>query len=313
MNGLRLYFKTLTNLRSVNYEGQRYIKRWVAPTHVEITRRKKRLPPQPEPKRSNFVEWNRDAEIFAFNERLKEKFEVNKLEEALTHKSYILQEEHRQREIGISDPKLDIQHNEALIKSGKEFTSEVIKTYLSESLPRVPHSGIMAFHDYLMSEKILATASSHIGTKELILTAEHPVSNETLANTFLALVAALAECVDVNHATKFVRDFLIVGLAEKDLSEIWCLSEPLKVLNSILSKENRPLVEPRIIAQAGKNTLLSAYHIAVYSDKQFLGSGFGQTIQEAKETAATNALCRKFGLLDSSPPIRFDKEIDMSV
>lgn len=102
---------------------------------------------------------------------------------------------------------------------------------------------------------------------------EHPVAEKTLANTFFALVATLAESVDTNHAANFVRDFLIVILAEKDLTEIWNPSEPVKILNDVLHKQNRASAEPRLIGQAGQNTLLAVYNVAMYSDKKFLGSG----------------------------------------
>lgn len=96
---------------------------------------------------------------------------------------------------------------------------------------------------------------------------------KTLADTFLALTAALADSVDIKHAGNFVRDFLIVILAEKDLTEIWNPSQPVEMLNDVLCKQNRSPVEPRLIAHAGQHTLLVAYHVAMYSDKQFLGSG----------------------------------------
>jgi len=99
------------------------------------------------------------------------------------------------------------------------------------------------------------------------------VTQKTLADTFLALVTALAESVDVNHAANFVRDFLIVILAEKDLTEIWNPARPVELLNDVLQKQNKSPAEPRLIAQAGQNTLLVTYHVAMYSDKQFLGSG----------------------------------------
>ncbi|KZC04619.1 PREDICTED: 39S ribosomal protein L44, mitochondrial [Dufourea novaeangliae] len=313
MNRLRLCFNSLANVKSVNYESCRHVKRWVYPTLEEINRRRKRLPPQPEPKRSAFIEWNRDAELYAFNQRLSENFETEKLNQALTHRSYIIREEDKQRQMGIKDPKLEIQHNEDFIKKGREITSKVVKNYLNKYLPRVPEPGIIAFHEYLMSQEILATASLHLGTKDIILSSEHPVKEETLAKTFLALVAALAESVTNDHASVFVQDFLIVGLATKDLREIWQPSEPFDMLNSIVSVEKNTFVEPRIIGHAGKNTLLSAYQIAVYSNKQFLGSGFGQTIKEAKNVAAMNALCRMFGLIDSSQPLRFDQTVNLSV
>ena len=94
-----------------------------------------------------------------------------------------------------------------------------------------------------------------------------------MADTFLALIGALAESVDANHAANFVKDFLIVILAEKDLTEIWNPAEPVKILNDILRKQNRSPTEPRLIGQTGQNTLLVAYHVGMYSDKEFLGSG----------------------------------------
>lgn len=313
MNVLRSCVKTIIlnkEVCSLNYQGQRYIKRWVAPTQREITNRKKRIPQQ-EPKRNTFLDWNRSAEIYAFNTRLTEKFNVDKLEQAFTHRSYVIQEEQRQREIGIEEPKLDIQDNADLIMKGEKLTSEIVQNYLTQALPRVPENIIISLHDYLLSEEILAKASSHIGTKDIILTEEHPVMDKTLADTFLALVAALAESVDANHAANFVKDFLIVILAEKDLTEIWNPAQPVEILNDVLQKQNRSLAEPRLIGQAGQSTLLVVYHVAMYSDKEFLGSGFGQTIQEAKNVAAINVLSRMFGLLDSSKPVRVNKTINI--
>lgn len=99
------------------------------------------------------------------------------------------------------------------------------------------------------------------------------MAQKTLADTFFALTAALAESVDANHAGIFVRDFLIVTLAEKDLTEIWNPSQPCEILDNVLRKQNRPLAEPRLIRHAGQNTLLTVYHIGMYSNKEFLGSG----------------------------------------
>ncbi|XP_076630806.1 mitochondrial ribosomal protein L44 [Colletes latitarsis] len=312
MNKLRLCFNNLASIKPANYEGCRFIKRWVSPTQRSLTKRKRESPPQPEPRRSNFIDWNRDAEIYAFNRRLSENFTTEILEQALTHKSYIFEEERRQKAIGIEKPEFDILHNEDLIETGRNLTSKVVKNYLSKSLPRLPEDGITAIHDYLMSQEILATASSHIGTKDLILSGEYPIAEETLAKTFLALVGALVVSVNEDHASTFIQDFLIVGLASKDLSEIWCPTEPFIMLNDIIFNETKAFVEPRLIRQAGKNTILSSYQIAVYSNKQFLGSGYGQTIKEAKDVAAINALCKMFGLLDSSQPLKFDRKIDVS-
>ncbi|CAL7949330.1 unnamed protein product [Xylocopa violacea] len=312
MNRLQLYFKTLACVKSVNYEGSRFIKRWVAPTQMAISKRKKKLPPQPSYKRSSFIEWNRNTEIYAFNQRLSEKFDTEKLNQAFIHKSYVVEEIKKQKQMGIEEPALDIEHNEEFIKKGREITSNVVKKYLSKHLPHIPEVGITAFHDYLMSEEILAKASLHIGTKDIILTNEHPVTQETLAQTFTALVGALAESVDVDHAAAFIQDFLIVGLADKDLTEIWCPAKPFEMLNDVICTERKTSIEARLIGQAGKNTILSTYCVGIYANKEYLGSGFGQTIAEAKDVAAINILAQMYGLLHSSQPLPFEEKINMS-
>ncbi|EZA49689.1 hypothetical protein DMN91_012762 [Ooceraea biroi] len=315
MNSLRSCVKTIIlskGVHRINYEGQRSVKRWVSAVEKDIAKRKRRLPRPPVPKRSTFLDWNRSGEIFAFNTRLSESFDTEKLERAFTHRSYIFQEEQRQKEMGIEDPNLNIQDNQELIMRGEKLTSEIVLKYLTQVLPQAPEDVVISLHDYLLSEDILAKASKHIGTRDIILTEEHPVARRTLADTFLALVAALADSVDANHAAKFVRDFLVVILAEKDLTEIWTPPQPTEVLDAVLAKQDRSLCEPRLIAHTGQSTLLVVYHVGMYSDKQFLGSGFGQTIQEAKDVAAMNILSRMFGLSDSSNPMKFNQAVNVN-
>ncbi|XP_017884892.1 39S ribosomal protein L44, mitochondrial [Ceratina calcarata] len=313
MNRLRPCLKTLANVKSINFEDCRYIHRWISRTQMELThKKKKKLPPQPEPKRSSFIDWNRSAEIYAFNCRLSEKFDTEKLNEAFVHKSYAVEEMKQQEKMGIKDPAVNIQDNEKFIKKGRQITLDAIKKYLNKCLPRLPEEGVIAISDYLMSEEMLAKASQHIGTKDIILTGEHPVARETMASTFTALVGALAESVNADHAAVFVQDFLIAGLAEKDLTEIWTPAKPFEMLNDIISSERKTSIEARLIGQAGKNTILSAYHIGIYANKEYLGSGFGQTIAEAKDVAAINIMAEMFGLLHSSKPLRFDEKINLS-
>lgn len=52
-----------------------------------MIRRKKVGPEKPEP-RSSYLEWNYDAEIYAFGMRLNEEFDENILRKALVHRSY---------------------------------------------------------------------------------------------------------------------------------------------------------------------------------------------------------------------------------
>ena len=66
--------------------AQRGIRRSVRPILIELTRRKREEKNKRPVIRSAFLEWNRDAEIYAFNVRLSEKFDADLLEQALTHR-----------------------------------------------------------------------------------------------------------------------------------------------------------------------------------------------------------------------------------
>jgi len=299
-------------VRIVNQQPKREIKRHVSPVLIELTRRKKREENPIVNPRNNYIEWNRSAELYAFNQRLSEKFDMDLLEQAFTHRSYVIQEEEKQKKVGIEDPQLDIVDNRELIDEGKQMIPLMIENYLSQALPLAPQECIYALKQYLLSEKILAETSSGIGTTDLVLSIDFPVEEETLANTFYALTSALNRSVDLEHASKFVRDILIARLVDKDLMEIWCPDDAFEILNDILDREHRELAEPRIIAQTGVNTLIPVYRIGIYSNRELLGTGFGETIEEAQHVAALNALMNMFGLLDSSSPIRCDIKIDDS-
>lgn len=60
----------------------------MGPTLEEINRRKKKLGPQPESPRSSYLEWNYDAEIFAFGKRLHEEFDKKLLKQAFIQREY---------------------------------------------------------------------------------------------------------------------------------------------------------------------------------------------------------------------------------
>lgn len=49
----------------------------------------------------------------------------------------------------------------------------------------------------------------------------------------------------------------------------------------------------------------------VNTNEHIIFLGFGQSIEEAKNVAAMNALCKMFGFLDSSQPLQFNTKINM--
>ncbi|XP_049838813.1 39S ribosomal protein L44, mitochondrial [Schistocerca gregaria] len=292
---------------------QRSVKRWVAPTLRELKKRKDRLGPEPIQKRSSFLEWNYHAEIFAFGKRLKEDFDRTLLQQAFTTRSYIVQEEMKQEQLGIEDPKLALTDNQELGKEGMKFMKNYIEIYLRESLPKLPEEGVVAICKFLMADSMLASISKLIGTEDLILSAEFPVEESTLVQVFCAVVGALLKSSGSEKTGLFVRDFVVAQLAGRDVSDIWSPEQPLLTLENILEQQGRAAPEPRLIGVAGPNTILAAYRVAVYSDRQFLGAGFGESVDTAVEQAALDALKRLFSVTENMKPFSYKINPDVEM
>ncbi|XP_069679905.1 large ribosomal subunit protein mL44 isoform X2 [Periplaneta americana] len=299
---------TLFNLY---FESERNIKRWVAPTLKEMKRRKLKMGPEAPVHRSTFLDWNYHSELYAFGKRLGEDFRKDVLQCAFTHRSYIIQEEMKQKEVGIEDPKLWLEDNEELAKMGEKLMSEYLKQHLRVALPRFPEEGICGINDYLMSDATLAHVSKHIGTTDIILCSDFPVTDTTLAKTFKAIVGALAESSGEDKAREFVRDFVLTQLAGKDVNEIWVVQDPMKILTDILKRDGKSEPEPRLINECGRNTILASYQVAVYCSKEFMGVGYGETISIAVEMAARDALKRLFQTTENMKPIPFTMNVNV--
>lgn len=88
-----------------------------------------------------------------------------------------------------------------------------------------------------------------------------------------------------------------------DINEIWPAEEPYKILEEVCAQRNITTLEPRLIGEAGRNTILSTYHVGIYDgqSKKLLGSGFGESVDNGVELAARNALAKLFGTLNLEP------------
>lgn len=158
------------SLLSVPLIQSRSIQRFVAPTIKTINARKKKLKlPEVKTNRSAYVEWNYKAEVYSFGKRLSENFEQVLLTQAFIHPSYIVQEELRQREVGVEEPDLHIKDNRELVDLGEEIIRKYVDAFVRVHLPLCPDEGITAVKQYLLSRKELAKISSLLGTKDLIL------------------------------------------------------------------------------------------------------------------------------------------------
>lgn len=285
--------------------------RWVGPTLREIRSRKKKVGRVPEQPRAEFLEWNYDAEIYAFGVRLNEKFTQKLLQQAFVDRSYIVQEEMKQRAVGIEEPVLQLTDNSNLVQKGDELMTEYIITYLNLSLPKFPREGIKAIYKHLVSEEVLASVSSKLGTKDLILSAEFPPKSDTLVKSLKAVIGALFESSGEIRAYEFIRDFIVTQLNQVDINEYWKIDNPAELLAEICKDKKLGEPEPRLLANVGTNTLLAAYNVGIYCNKKMIGSGFGEDVNTALEEASKDSLRNFFQTNTNMKPFDFKMPVDV--
>jgi len=307
-SSIRFLLDSEVNTTSVRH----YKPRWVAPTLRDLKGRKtfeNNLNAGPKiSHRNTFLEWNYNAELFAFGNRLGEKFDDNYLREALTNKSYIEEEASRMNKVGLQ-PALALKSNEELSAKGQQLISKFVKGYLRAVFDQVPEEMITYVHDHLLSTDVLAHVAKNIGLGDLLLCAEFPCLDETFSKSFQALVTALEKSSGEERARMFVHDLVLTQLYGMDVNELWNPNDPAGILNTILLKNGMGESEFRLIRQAGSNTLLAVYHVAVYSDKTFIASGTGESVEIAQEMAARNGLKKLFHTDDSMKALPFGRQL----
>lgn len=241
--------------------------------------------------RSTYTDWNNNAELYAFGKRLGEEFDMSLLKQAFTHRTYVVQEEQKQLEVGIEEPVVEIADNRTLIDAGDQLMNDFVKQFVKQTLPSdAPTSLVGSVVNYLMSDEVLFKVSSHIGTKDLILSSDSPVDQKTLVDTFKAIVGALAKSKNEEAAQLFVRDFVCTELNQKDYTDWWDMPSSIDDLKRICRERNIAEPEPRVIGECGKNTILASFNVGIYCNKKMLGSGFGETYDIAIEEAAKNCI-----------------------
>ncbi|XP_018803706.1 PREDICTED: 39S ribosomal protein L44, mitochondrial [Bactrocera latifrons] len=291
----------------------RCFKRWVAPTLRELRRRQKKLGPQLPQPRSGFIEWNYRAELFAFGKRLHEEFDLEMLQAAFTQPSYVQKEQVRQRDLGVVETDVVIKDNYELSERGAYLANECVRAYLRHSFPNVPVVGINAFTDYLLSTGMLSHIATHLGMTELLLDDNYPPEQESLARSLLAVIGTIEQCSGQEQAFLFIRDFVCTQMNQRDLLEIWSIDDPELMLKQICEERNLGEIEPRLIGDCGKNTLLAAYHVGLYANKKLIGRGFGEDVATATKVASLNALQEIFGIQDNMRPLNFQAHLKPEV
>ncbi|XP_050083938.1 39S ribosomal protein L44, mitochondrial [Anopheles aquasalis] len=296
----------LRSARRVSDHQCRDVHRWVAPTLRELRRRREKMGPEAVLPRSSHTDWNYNAEIFAFGKRLQENFEPSVLQQAFTHRSFIEQEKQKQAAVGIEEPVLGVNDNRELIAQGDALIQQHVEAFLLKALPRLPHQFIGSIREALTTEAQLAHVSAHLGTKDIILAADFPIDDTLLASTLKAIVAALQRSSGDERCFLFVRDFLCTTLNQRDPFEYLDIPDPLGTLREYCQDRKLAEPKPRLIGTVGRNTLLAAHAVGIYSDRKLLGTGYGEDQTIATQEAARDCLRKLFGIELHMRPVDFN-------
>ncbi|XP_012942058.1 39S ribosomal protein L44, mitochondrial [Aplysia californica] len=256
-------------------------------------------------RRSEWINWNYDCEIFSFGQRLGENFDEGSLRQAFVHRSYVEQEKEKRAELGIDleSVPLELDDNSDLANSGDKLMKDYLKVYLRNIYPYMFEECISSVCDHLMMDETLSHIASHLGCEDLILCQDFPVQPSVLSVTFKAVVGALEQAQGKERAEAFVRDFVLPQLIGKDLNEMWPLHNPMGLLVALLSLTGRGQPEPRLLWKSGSNTMMSLYWVGIYSNKQLISKAPGETVLIAEEMAAREAVKKVMRTEDNRPPL----------
>jgi len=286
-----------------------YRSRKVRPMLLDFNRRRdvielnnKLKEENPIDRRSSFIEWNYSSELFAFSARLSENIPPELLKEAFTTEGFIEQEEQKQEELNIEGVSLNLTSNQSLSERGAKVAERVVVSWLRGAFPALPEEGVQAVTQFLLSEDVLADISFHIGTKDLILSVEYPPLKSDFVQALQAVIGAI-DTGDSDRASRFVREIVIAQLVGKDINEVWNVSNPMRVLSTVLANQKRGEPEPRLLWKIGPGTLLSSFTVGIYSDKKLIGESSGESLQIAEEMAARDALRVLFNTTNCMHPL----------
>ncbi|XP_074047365.1 large ribosomal subunit protein mL44 [Macrotis lagotis] len=275
----------------------------------EVERQRQLRCPPPPVRRSEKPNWDYHAEIQAFCHRLHEDFSLELLKTAFINRCYIESEEARRQKLGVDQKAvaLNLRDNRELAEQGKAFSQTCLTQLLGGAYPCLPVEGVQAIVDFLTHEDVICHVARNLAVEQLTLSAEFPVPQAVLQQTFFAVIGALLQSSGPQKTSIFIRDFLITQMTGKELFDMWKVVNPMGLLVEELTKRNISAPEPRITRQSGSSTVLPLYFVGLYCEKKLIAEGPGETVLAAEEEAARVALRKLYGLAENRRPWDYSK------
>lgn len=151
--------------------------------------------------------WDYHAEVEAFSTRLQENFQLERLKTAFVNPCYVRVEQERRSALGLDSETaaLVLRDNTELHTRGEAFIQGFLSDWCRASFPSLPPEGAAAVVEHLMGSETICHVAQNLGVDELTMSAEFPVPDKILYETFCAVVAALEESSGPQRAGLFLR------------------------------------------------------------------------------------------------------------
>uniref|UniRef100_A0A8C2NN28 Large ribosomal subunit protein mL44 n=1 Tax=Capra hircus TaxID=9925 RepID=A0A8C2NN28_CAPHI len=231
-----------------------------------------RCPPPPV-RRSEKPNWDYHAEIQAFGPRLQETFSLDLLKTAFVNSCYIKSEEAKRQKLGIEKEAvlLNLKDNQELSEQGTSFSQTCLTQLFADAFPDLPTEGVKSLVDYLTGEEeVVCHVARNLAVEQLTLSADFPVPQAVLRQTFFAVIGALLRSSGPERTALFIR----VGDWKPDLCALF------------------------YDAPCNFRLLLVFFP----SDKKLIAEGPGETVLVAEEEAARVALRKLYGFAENRQP-----------
>ncbi|KAL3316194.1 39S ribosomal protein L44, mitochondrial [Cichlidogyrus casuarinus] len=266
--------------------------RTVRPKLRDLYQRRLAQGPEPYRHRSQWHPWNYNAEIFAFHNRLRLPIAETSIKKALVDATY--------------GEKFKTESNSELAQNGIGYIKTIVSEFLKNAYPKMPGDWLELLVVNYSNDVHLAYIGSHLGINDILL--YHPMTeapaNSEISKSFCALVQSSIESNHETFAREMILNFIVKPItveeiiSDENLPEM-LLKNPVEYASKLMGGSQ---IEFRIINQAAMNSMLSAYNVGAFIDKQLYASSLGETIEHAVEEAAKETAFKYVGIADHLLP-----------
>lgn len=176
---------------------------------------------------------------------------------------------------------------------GKSTILHYVNEHLYYSYPLMDGSMLLDLANSLTNQSALTKLANHFGITDLIKTKVNlalPENGVIISHSFCGVFGAVYQDHGPKPTKKLVHEMILPQLAGQDLEEVVKFEHPRFMLNTILSKQNRPKPVARLISESGRATHFPSFVVGIFSGESCLGEGTGTSLRRAEHEAMLTAL-----------------------